>query len=581
MRSSLSLWLFGIIVLTILGFLTVFRPISFTPRKDPSDASRYLQPVGTGKDFDAERPPTSGTFAALGQSIYVYPPQHDLRLGLDLRGGMRVVLEIPDRAVFDYQLSKDKTPANSVDENTMQNALTVLLADPKALGPDAQDSSKVQVRVNGGTVEVVTQPKNTEEAKFQLTKISAAMTKLVGQNNYTAPAADSVMNTNTLANQRADIQKSVLSIMEQRLNSTGTTEVSAYAEGTNRVVLEIPGVKDPERALGMIKSLAQMQFRILPDDISSSTDPVTGKETFSRFGKAMTDAEVIRDSKLVLTGDSLNPTSGATYDEAHHPAVQFSIKPDKQSYFGAMTQANKNKRMAIVLDNKVLMAPVIQSSISSSGIINSPSGNFTMQQVTDWATLLNAGALPVPVHIVETRMVSATLGADSISKSLLAGIIGFALVLIFMAAYYRLPGLMANLALVVYVILSLAVLKLFDATLTLPGIAGIVISIGMAVDANVIIFERLKEELLTQKPLGTAIDVAFQRAWTAILDSNVASLITGSVLYALGTGAIRGFAVTLIIGVAVSLFTAVTVTRLFMKLMIRTKAAHKLAWYGL
>ena len=204
-----------------------------------------------------------------------------------------------------------------------------------------------------------------------------------------------------------------------------------------------------------------------------------------------------------------------------------------------------------------------------------------MEQVTDWATLLNAGALPVPVKIVETRTVSATLGADSISKSLYAGIIGLALVLIFMAAYYRLPGLMADLALVVYIVLSLAVLKLFDATLTLPGIAGLVISVGMAVDANVIIFERLKEELRTQKPLETSIDVAFQRAWTAILDSNVASLITGSVLYALGTGAVRGFAITLIIGVAVSLFTAVTVTRLFMKLMIRSRAAHKLAWYGL
>jgi len=149
-----------------------------------------------------------------------------------------------------------------------------------------------------------------------------------------------------------------------------------------------------------------------------------------------------------------------------------------------------------------------------------------------------------------------------------------------MAAYYRLPGLMADLALVIYIVLTLAVLKLFGATLTLPGIAGIIISIGMAVDANVIIFERLKEELRTQKPLETAIDVAFHRAWTAILDSNVASLITGSVLYAIGSGAVKGFAVTLLIGVAVSMFTAVTITRLFMKLMIRSKAGHKMAWYG-
>jgi preprotein translocase subunit SecD len=164
---------------------------------------------------------------------------------------------------------------------------------------------------------------------------------------------------------------------------------------------------------------------------------------------------------------------------------------------------------------------------------------------------------------------------------MVAGLVGLGLVLVFMGIYYRLPGLMANLALVVYIALSLGVLKFFDVTLSLSGIAGIIISIGMAVDANVIIFERLKEELRTKKPLETAIDVAFSRAWTAILDSNMASIITGSVLAALGTGAVKGFAVTLIFGVIVSLFTAVTVTRLFMKLMIRSKAGHNLAWYGI
>jgi preprotein translocase subunit SecD len=194
--------------------------------------------------------------------------------------------------------------------------------------------------------------------------------------------------------------------------------------------------------------------------------------------------------------------------------------------------------------------------------------------------LFNAGALPVKVQIVENRTVSASLGADSVRVSLIAGIIGLSLVLVFMIAYYRLPGIMASLALIVYIFLSLAVLHAFDSALTLPGIAGVIISIGMAVDANVIIFERLKEELRTQKPLETAIDVAFSRAWTAILDSNVASIITGFVLYWLGTGAVQNFAITLLIGVIVSLFTAVTVTRLFMKLMIRSKAGHNLAWYG-
>ncbi|HEY3376668.1 MAG TPA: protein translocase subunit SecD, partial [Armatimonadota bacterium] len=289
--------------------------------------------------------------------------------------------------------------------------------------------------------------------------------------------------------------------------------------------------------------------------------------------------DALKSAVLVVRGRDLSPTSGVTYDQQHRPAVSFSMRTkDAQTRFGVVTGSNIGRKLAIVLDGKIISAPVIQSQINGSGII---SGGFKdLPEAQDLAVLLNAGALPVKVNIVENRTVSATLGADSVSASMKAGIIGLIAVLVFMIAYYRLPGLMANLALVIYIFLSLAVLKVFGSTLTLPGIAGIIISIGMAVDANVIIFERLKEELKTQKPLESAIDVAFARAWTAILDSNVASIITGSVLYMLGTGAVKGFAVTLLIGVVVSMFTAITITRLFMKLMIRSKAGHNLAWYG-
>ena len=590
MRNSLSTWLFSVIVLTILAVLVVFKPITFSPRKDPSDASRFLRPIGVAK-FDPELPPVTGTFSAFGTSVYLYPPQHDIRLGLDLRGGIRVVLEIPDRAVFNYTIAQAKAPASLDDSAKLQTEIGNTLADPKLLGPDAVDPSKsgfVKIRVNEGDLQIITMPVNEEDAKRQYECINKALDKLLGADQYTAPKLVDAFDPSKLADQRAAIQKNVLGIMQTRLNEKGTSELTAYSEGQNHVVLEIPGVKDPDRVNAMIKTTAQLEFRLLPEDINVISNPDTGKETFMRGTQKLTDDQVIRESFLVLSGDSLEPNSGPTYNTQHQPAVSFSIKPDKQSYFGAITNKFKapddktpGRLLAIVLDNKIVMAPEIKGAISESGIIEGGSTHpFTMQEVTDMSTLLNAGALPVPVKIVEKRTVSATLGADSVAKSMLAGGIGLALVLIFMAAYYRLPGLMADLALLVYIALSLAVLKLFDATLTLPGIAGIIISIGMAVDANVIIFERLKEELRTQKPLGTAIDVAFQRAWTAILDSNVASLITGSVLYALGTGAVRGFAVTLIIGVAVSLFTAVTVTRLFMKLMIRSRAAHNMAWYG-
>ena len=319
--------------------------------------------------------------------------------------------------------------------------------------------------------------------------------------------------------------------------------------------------------------LLQQNIIVTTDDkgnISSLADRNTGK--------ILTDAEALKSATLVVSGKDLKPDCKPTFDQGHKPAVSFEMAtPQATATFAALTGGHINWYLAIVLDNKIISAPTIKDRIDGAGIIT---GSKSMDDAQDFATLLNGGALPTKVNILENRTVSATLGADSISLSLKAGLLGFAAVLIFMIAYYRLPGIMASLALVIYIFLSLAVLKLFGSTLTLPGIAGIIISVGMAVDANVIIFERLKEELRTQKPLETAIDVAFARAWTAILDSNVASLITGFVLYQLGTGTVKGFAITLLIGVLVSMFTAVTVTRLLMKLMIRSSAGHKLAWYG-
>lgn len=571
-----SMWLFAVIVLTIAAFLAVFRPLTFTPRKDPSDTSRYLQPVGVALT-DPGQPPKKGTASIdllfAKTEVYVYTPQHDLRLGLDLRGGMRVVLQIPDRAMFTYPFKTAFTDAAIAAAK--QGELVEALAAPDVMGEEVKDPQKVQVTVDEQQVQIITQPGTEEVAKAQLSRINKVMAKVFSENAYDEPKPDRVFLPVD-----ASVQNSVRNIMEKRINPTGTAEVTTYNKGNNQIVLEIPGVKDPDRVRELLHTMAQLQFRLIPQDITVDTRSDDGKVTATtKAGQPLTEEQAVNRSYLVVPGSALDPHCGVTYDDKHQPAVSFAMaSPDDKAKFGRITGANVNRQLAIVLDGKIITAPVIRDRINGNGII---SGGFkTMEEARDLATLLNAGALPVPVSIVENRTVSATLGADSVSMSLIAGLVGLAIVLIFMAAYYRLPGLMANLALLIYIFLSLAVLKLFDATLTLPGIAGIIISIGMAVDANVIIFERLKEELRTKKPLETAIDVAFSRAWTAILDSNVASLITGSVLYALGTGAIRGFAVTLMIGVAVSLFTAVSVTRLFMKLMIRSKAGHNLAWYG-
>jgi len=258
--------------------------------------------------------------------------------------------------------------------------------------------------------------------------------------------------------------------------------------------------------------------------------------------------------------------------------VAFELRPAKKDDFHEFTRRNVDRIMAIVLDRECKMAPNIRSAIPGAGIIE---GNMTAQEAGDLKLLLNAGALPVPLEIVENRTVSATLGQDSIAQSLRAAMYGVIAVMIFMVAFYRLPGLLADVALILYMALVIAVTAYFGAELTLPGIAGIILSLGTAVDANVIIFERLKEELWARKSMRAAISAGFDRAWTAILDANVTTLITTAVLYWLGTTLIKGFAVMLFIGVVCSLFTAVTVTRWLLTMVGEAPWAQRLVLYGL
>jgi preprotein translocase subunit SecD len=574
MRNTLALWLTAIIVMTLGAMLYVFKPIALgTPRRDPVDAHLWLRPVGVeAKGFLAEMEPTQPFFTIPGSNtpVFLYVPQFDLKLGLDLRGGMRVTLEIPNRAEFTYPLGTALADAGEASKR--QVALTKAIEGKAELG----DPNTIQISVTETKVSISTQPKTKDIAVAQLKVLNAAMASVFPDGKFDSPSEDRVFKlTGTLE------QDSVRQIMERRLNAMGTTEVTSQNKGTDQVVLEIPGVKDPEQVERMLGKTAQMEFRLIPQGYTVSVDDETGDVTASHNNAPISAEEMIKAAYLVLPGSALKPNSDVATDPKHPTgvAVSFSFEDrDDRAHFAEVTGGNVGKQLAIVLDGKIITAPTIESKIEGDGIIT---GNRDAKAAKELAVMLNAGALPVPVTTKETRVVSPTLGADSVSRSLFAGLIGLALVLLFMGIYYRLPGLMADLALVVYICLSLAVLKFFNVTLTLPGFAGIIISIGMAVDANVIIFERLKEELRTQKPLETAIEVAFSRAWTAILDSNVASLITGAVLAWLGTGAVRGFAITLIIGVVVSLFTAVTVTRLFLRLMVRSHTGHVMAWYGL
>ncbi|MEW6202714.1 MAG: protein translocase subunit SecD [bacterium] len=356
-----------------------------------------------------------------------------------------------------------------------------------------------------------------------------------------------------------DKVRGVIDVMRNRLDPEGVREIAIQKQGTKWVNIEIPGERDPERVERLIGKTALLEF-------------------IDTKGKAYEQGEALpRDRKLVFTGEQLKRAS-AGFDGMGRPAVHFELKKEGAEVFGRFTARNINKYLAIALDGRVMSCPVIKSAIfGGSGIIE---GRFSREEIQELVAVLNAGRLPVPVKIAEKRSVGPTLGKDSINKSLRAGIAGIIVVLIFMVAYYRLLGVLADIALSLYIVTMFGLLSMFNATLTLPGIAGFILSIGMAVDANIIIFERIKEELRWGKTLKAAIEAGFTRAFTSIFDANVTTLIAAAVLYALGTGAVRGFAVTLSLGILVSMFSAIVVTKTFLLLVVSLRGAQNTALYG-
>jgi preprotein translocase subunit SecD len=596
-----NVWLTTILVLTVVAFLAVFQPVTLTARKDPSDSTKYLRPNGV-TDFNSlvQPKPTMVLGAQNGMSVYVYKPQSDLRLGLDLRGGMRVVVEMPNKAEFVFPLTTTYPRADKklmmeyIETNKPALMKEINKSNPNALGDNNEiffnymlNESKTTYSLN---VDITTFPKTLNEAKTQYDLIKQAMMIVFSKDSFSNPVGAEDMKYYKQVDKV--LQDETRVTLEKRVNPDGTKEITSYNQGTNQVVLEIPGERDPERVAELLGKTANMTFHILNEAVivNNSSDPSGGPEkvTITRNGLAITDEQALEDAIPVLRGGDIRPNSCLIMPDQDSPdsyAVTYQVKDEAIPEFAELTDQYSEKTlgrgrlMAIVLNGKIESAPVIKERLGKDVRIT---GKFGKTEALDLKILLNAGSLKIPVKIVENRTVSATLGEESVNMSLIAGLVGFIAVLIFMVAYYRLPGLISCFALVIYVFLTLLVMKMFPAfTLTLPGIAGLIISIGMAVDANVIIFERLKEELRSGKPVEHAIEVAFARAWTAILDSNVASIITGTVLYMLGTGAIRGFAVTLLIGVIVALFTAISVTRLFMRMLTHSKAGHNLKAYGL
>lgn len=364
--------------------------------------------------------------------------------------------------------------------------------------------------------------------------------------------------TDTIKEITPDMMASLHFAIENRVNKLGVSETVVQRTGDKRLVVEIPDVSDLNQAKAYLGETAELEFKA----------PVLDK-----------NGEVISWESTGLTGKDLKKAMAGSSGTLAEPVVNLEFNLEGTKKFADLTKRLYKQPMAIFFNGELQSAPRVQAVITDGSAMIS--GDFTQKEVQQMVDLLNAGALPVPAKIIEENTVGPTLGADSIAKSKMAGVLGLAFVMVFMIAYYRAPGMIANLALVIYGLILFALFKIIPVTLTLAGIAGFILSIGMAVDANILIFERTKEELKAGRTLFTAINSGFDRAWTSIFDSNMTTIITCAILYCCGTSVVKGFALTLALGVMVSMFSAITVTKNFMHLIFGAGTLKNPALFGL
>ncbi|HZK90316.1 MAG TPA: protein translocase subunit SecD [Stellaceae bacterium] len=468
-------------------------------------------------------------------------PHKQVALGLDLRGGSYLLLQVDVAAAQTEQL-------NGIIDN-VRDALRGAKINYKNLNVE-----------NNAIVFTITDTDRIEDARAAITKIDPSLTLDLGPDGagkmqFSAQATDQ---------RRSQAVEQSIEIIRRRIDETGTKEPTIQRQGQDRILVELPGIDNPEHVKTLLGKTAKLTFQL----VDTSTTPDQAKQGHMPPGDEILPAEeraarsgassyLVR-RRVMVGGDTLTDAQ-ATFQN-NEAVVSFRFDTAGAKRFGDATKENVGKPFAIVLDNKVISAPVIKEAIlGGSGII---SGSFTVQSASDLALLLRAGALPAPITILEERTVGPDLGADSIHAGAVASIVGVVLVVIFMFLFYGLFGLFADIALIFNLCLMLGALSLLGATLTLPGIAGIALTMGMAVDANVLIYERIREEMRGGRTMLSSLEAGFTRAFGTILDSHVTTLVAGLLLYWLGSGPIKGFAVTLSIGVLTSLFSAILVTRL-------------------
>jgi protein-export membrane protein SecD len=496
------------------------------------------------------------------QGLPSWVPHKQVNLGLDLQGGAHLLYQIDEKELIEDWLDNIRGDVR------------------EALRSNRIGYTDLAMNVAGKNVSVrIRQPADMDKAYDKLKDLAAPVgTDVFGgfagtDMEVTRQEGDKITLTVTEAGLTERINSAIQASIEtirRRVDAFGTTEPSIQRQGRNRVLVQVPGVSEVQRLKNLIGETGKLEFKLV-DPSANAVEIAASKKVPPGDELVYSDGEppipyVLKDQVLV-SGENLVDAQPGFDQRTGEPVVTFRFDQAGAKRFGRVTQENVGLPFAIVLDNKVISAPVIREPIlGGSGQI---SGNFTVQKANDLAVLLRSGALPAKLTVIEERTVGASLGADSIESGKKAAIVGLILVVLFMFAAYGLFGLFANLALFVNVVLIFAVLSLIGATLTLPGIAGIVLVIGIAVDANVLINERIREEIRQGKSPIAAVDSGYSRALITIIDSNVTTLIAVLVLFWLGSGPVRGFAVTLTIGILTSMFTAVTVTRMMVAYWLR------------
>ena len=474
-------------------------------------------------------------------------PKDKIHLGLDLQGGTHLVLEVDTQKAVEGSLD--------IIATDLEDTLNSKNLRFKRISRNGQDK-----------VSLLFYEKDTAETVQKLLKDKYPGYEQSPSFDEGGFASVNLRIKDDAAQDRKD--KAVAQALEtirNRIDQFGVSEPTIQREGINHIVVQLPGIKDPQRAIDLIGKTARLEFKMVREDIPPSTANVPEdaeilkEKTVDPTTGAVSEVPFVLQKKSLITGDLLTDAQVRIDSQFNQPYVAIEFNSLGAKLFDQVTAANVGKRFAIVLDNNIYSAPVIRERISGGSA--QISGNFTEKTAADLAIVLRAGALPAPVKIIQNVTVGPSLGQDSINKGLYAGLIGVLLVVLFMAVYYKMCGMVANLGMVLNVVFLMGALSALGATLTLPGIAAIVLLVGMSVDSNVLIFERIREELKLGKSPKAAVDAGYDKAFMTIMDSHITTLITAAVLFQFGTGPVKGFAVSLSLGVIINLFTSLIGTR--------------------